>query len=232
MLLDAEEIRTYNLIIETDTEVSKFNDQFRASLQYNGTVFNLKVESKITKDKDVLNDYPLAKTIIEIFLDIRFRTKISDGLFGIISIKLNGYEQCVFRFSDVISVNSFTSSPSPITSPSKPTPQEILTTDNEIFEESSETHSRLEIPPSNPDPVSYISHGFNMDGITNIIVAIILCSIVGVTIISLVVLTCRRNTSEKRKHMHGKSRPGNHTTEIIHPVNLHQLRNSFIYDDM
>ena len=108
MLLDAEEADLYDITIETDTEVSQFNDQFKVAAEKSGTVFNLKVESKVIESEGFPSD---PKSMIQMFLDIRFRDKVTDGRVGIISIKLNGYEQCVFRFKEVISVKSFTLPP-------------------------------------------------------------------------------------------------------------------------
>ena len=214
MLLDAEETGLYHITIETDTGVSQFNDQFKAAAEKNGTVFNLKVESKVTQSED----HPSAKSVIEMFLDIRFRDKITDGRFGIISIKLNGKEQCVFIFDEVISVKSFTLSPTPIlTTPSELTPhdetfEEISTADtvdnksdylNEdvlVNEEISQRFARLEIgehtptlTPSTHHP--HVSREWNKDGLITIIITVV-SAIVGVTIISILIgVFCRRNSS-------------------------------------
>ena len=250
MLLDAEETGLYHITIETDTEVSQFNDQFKAAEEKNGTVFNLKVESKVTQSVD----HPSAKSVIEMFLDIRFRDKITDGRYGIISIKLNGKEQCVFIFDEVISVKSFTLSPNPIlTTPSDLTPddetfEEILTADavdnktndlNEdvlVNEEMSQRFARLEIgentpspTPSNPQPP--MSREWNKDGLITIIITVV-SAIVGVTIISILIgVFCRRNSSVEGIPRNEMKTIGNQEPVIIHPENIQKLRNSFIYDD-
>ena len=250
MLLDAEETGLYHITIETDTEVSQFNDQFKAAEEKNGTVFNLKVESKVTQSVD----HPSAKSVIEMFLDIRFRDKITDGRYGIISIKLNGKEQCVFIFDEVISVKSFTLSLNPIvTTPSDLTPddetfEEILTADavdnktndlNEdvlVNEEMSQRFARLEIgentpspTPSNPQPP--MSREWNKDGLITIIITVV-SAIVGVTIISILIgVFCRRNSSVEGNPRNEMKTIGNQEPVIIHPENIQKLRNSFIYDD-
>ena len=246
MLLDAEETGLYDITIETDTEVSQFNDQYKASAEKNGTVFNLIVESKVTQSVD----HPSAKSVIKMFLDIRFRDKITSGRFGIISIKLNGYEQCVFTFNEVISVKSFTLSPI-LTTPSELTPQdetfeEILTADADdnksyhldedilVDEEMSKRFARLEITehthtPSSPLPP--LSREWNKDGLVTIIITVV-SAIVGVTIISLLIgVFCRRNSSVKGNPRNEMKRIDNQEPVIIHPENIQQLRNSFIYDD-
>lgn len=248
MLLDAEKTGLYDITIETDTEVSKFYDQFEASAEKNGTVFNLIVESKVTQSVD----HPLAKSVIEMFLDIRFRDKITGGRYGIISIKLNGKEQCLFTFDEVISVKSFTLSPTPIlTTASEQTPhdetfEEILTTDavdnksddlNEdilVNEERSERFARLEITehthtPSSPLPP--VSRAWNKDGLITIIITVV-SAVVGVTIISLLIgVFCRRNSSVKGSLRNEMKTIGNQEPVIIHPENIQKLRNSFNYDD-
>ena len=255
MLLDAEEAGLYDITIETDTEVLQFNDQFKAATEKSGTVFNMKVESKVIDSEG----YPFdAKSIIQMFLDIRFRDKVTDGRVGIISIKLNGYEQCVFRFNEVISVKSFTLPPTPIlVSPTELTPQEsrsetfeetatpdTATDDNndteDIFEDIfvdedlTERFRSLEVPPSRPPP--FISHpqnrGWNKDGLITIIITVVSVIAGVVMIISLVAcFFCRRNSSDEGNQRIKMRSPGNHETEIIHPENIQNLRNSFIYDD-
>ena len=250
MLLDAEETGLYHITIETDTEVSQFNDQFKAAAEKNGTVFNLKVESKVIQSED----HPSAKSVIEMFLDIRFRDKITDGRYGIISIKLNGKEQCVFIFDEVISVKSFTLSPTPkLTTPTELTPrdetfEEILTDDavdsksddlNEdvlVDEEISQRFARLEIGEHTPTPTPsthhpHVSREWNKDGLITIIITVV-SAIVGVTIISILIgVFCRRNSSVEGNPRNEMKTIGNQEPVIIHPENIQKLRNSFIYDD-
>ena len=251
MLLDAEEADLYDITIETDTEVSQFNDQFKAASEKSGTVFNMKVESKVIESEGYPSDSD-PKSMIQMFLDIRFRDKVSDGRVGIISIKLNGYEQCVFRFNEVISVKSFTLPPTPTLA----TPTELTTQErSEIFEESATDHNndtedifgdifvdedltesfvRLEVPPSPPPLIStpQINRGWNKDGLITIIITVVSAIAGVVMIISLVAcVKCRRNSSDEGNQRNKLRNSGNHETIIIHPENIQNLRNSFIYDD-
>ena len=237
MLLDADDIDFYDITIETDTEVLQFNDQFKASAEKSGTMFNLsKVKSKIAPSEE----NRLAKTMIEMFLDIRFRDKVTDGRFGIISIKLNGNEQCVFRFNKVISVKSLTPTATLVT-PSEPE----LTTQDETFEEIStadadnysdqlnnEDSSRLvDITHAPSSPLPPISRAWNKDGIITIIITVV-SAIVGVTIISILIgVFCRRTSSVEENPRNEIERIANQDPLIIHPENIQQLRNSFIYDE-
>ena len=205
MLLDAEEADLYDITIETDTEVSQFNDQFKVAAEKSGTVFNLKVESKVIESEGFPSD---PKSMIKMFLDIRFRDKVTDGRVGIISIKLNGYEQCVFRFKEVISVKSFTLPPD----------------------------VRLEVPPSPPPLISppppQINRAWNKDGLKTIIITVVSAIAGVVMIISLVACVfCRRNSSDEGNQRNKLRSSGNHEPIIIHPENIQNLRNSFIYDD-
>ena len=238
MLLDAEDIDLYDITIETDTVVSQFNDQFKASAEKSGTVFNLsKVKSKVTPSEE----NRLAKTMIKMFLDIRFRDKVTDGRFGIISIKLNGNEQCVFRFNEVISVKSFTPTETLVT-PSEPE----MTTQDETFEETFETadadnnadqvnnedfSSLVDITHAPSSPLPPISRVWNKDGIITIIITVV-SAIVGVTIISILIgVFCRRNSSVEENSRNKMERIADQAPVILHPENIQQLRNSFIYDE-
>ena len=95
---------------------------------------------------------------------------------------------------------------------------------------------RLEVPPSPPPLISptppQINRAWNKDGLKTIIITVVSAIAGVVMIISLVACVfCRRNSSNEGNQKNKLRSSGNHEPIIIHPENIQNLRNSFIYDD-